>query len=259
MRVAIDGTYFGVLPGLDTERLIRLAVDSGADGLNWPLHEAFGSANAPRVARQLADAGQSAVTLGLTSHTSAVPGLEHEFRDHLVRALDAAQALGTRILDAWPRRPQEVAKNVAQDTLRANLEFALPLLQQANCTLSIEFEPDATLERYAETLDFLVHYAPHVKITADTYHIVRIGDHLPDAACLLGRDHLGVVHLSASHRGEPGSAGDTCDYAGFLCAAVNAGYAGDAVLQYQPKGEALASLKRAIVLTRGLIAGIVKH
>ena len=253
MRVAIDGTYFGVLPGLNTEQLIRRAVDSGAEGLNWPFHEAFGSADPAEVARQLSDAGQSAVTLGLTSHTSAAPGLEQEFRDHLVRALEAAQALDTRLLDAWPRRPQDVSKSLAQDTLRANLEFAVPLLQQANCTLSLEFEPDTTLERYPEALDFLVPFAPHVKITADTYHVVRIDDSLPSAAAALGQ-HLAVIHFSASHRGEPGSAGDTCDYAGFLDAALSAGYAGDLVLQYKPEGEALDSLKRAVAFTRAIIA-----
>ena len=253
MRLAIDGNYFGLGPQLTPDQLIQLAGDCGADGLSWPLHEAFDSADIPAVAAKLADAGLAAVAVALTDHSSATPGQAAVFGDNLARGLEAAHTLGTRVLDAWPRRPAEVTKPEAQATLRASLESAVPLLAQADCVLSLEFEPDTTLERYPEALEFLAPYAPHVQITADTYHIVRIGDDLAQAALTLGKQ-LAVIHISGSHRGESGSEGDICDYASMLRAAINAGYAGDLVLQYQAKGDALESLKRAVGFVRELLS-----
>lgn len=252
MRVAVDGIYFGLLPGLSTEQLLQLSVDSGAEGLNWPFHDKYGAGNPTALAAQIAATGQAVVTLALSSHTSAAPGEEQTFRAHVAAAVEAAGPLGVRVLDAWPRRPEGVSKQDAQDTLRANLEAVVPLLQQSGCLLSLEFEPDHTVERYAEAGAFVAPFAPYVRLTADSYHVVRIGDTLAEAATTLAAS-LGVLHISGSHRGEPGSEGDSCDYGSFVEAAVAAGYQGDLVLQYQAKGDALDSLKRAVALTRGLI------
>lgn len=255
MRIAIDGVYFGLLQGLTTDELIKLSVDCGSEGLNWPFQEKFDWNDPAAVAAKLQDAGQTVVSLGLTSHTGAAPEMQGEFRDHVTRSIEVAHVLGTRILDCWPRRPEGVEKDVAQATLRGNLEALTPALADGNCTLCIEFEPNTTIENYAEAVEFLAPYAPHVMITADSYHIIRIGNDLAAAAAACA-PQLGIIHFSASTRGECGSEGDLCDYDAFLGAALAGGYKGDLLLQYQPEGDALASLRRAMAFTRGVVSRV---
>lgn len=252
MRIAVDGTYFGVLPSLTSEPLIKLAVGCGAEGLNWPFHPNFDQDDPARVRGMLDDAGLSAVSIGLNSHTSAIPGSEQEFRDHVARAAAAAHILGTRVLDCWPRRLPEVTKEAAQDTLRSNIEAILPVLRSEGVTLSLEFEPDHTLERYPEAIAFVASYFPEVSLTADSYHVFRVGDDLAAAGAAVG-PYLAILHVSGSHRGEPGSAGDTCDHAAFIAAAQRAGYRGDVLLQYQAEGDMRESLRRAVSHVRAIL------
>jgi sugar phosphate isomerase/epimerase len=249
MRIAVDGVYFGLAVGRKPDEVLDLALQAGADGLNWPLHPDYGADDPAATAATIAAAGLSVVSLGLTEQTSAVPGSQAQFRDLIARAIDAARVLGAPVLDCWPWRPLDVEKDRAQVVLASNLEAVTSLLAAASCAISIEFEPDTTLERYDEALCFIAPFGPAVRLTADTYHIIRIGDDLVEAAAALG-SRIGVVHFSASHRGEPGSEGDRCDYAAFLSAAIDAGFDGDIVLQYKPPADAAASLKRAVALAR---------
>ncbi len=232
MRVAVDGVYFGTNVGRLPDDVIKLAVDAKADGLNWPLHPDYHS-DPSHFAAKIADADLAVVSLGLMPHISAVPGSERDFRDLVRRALDAAHVFHAPLLDLWTWHPADVDKAAAQAVLASNIEAALPLVAEAGCILSFEFEPDTTIERYDEALTFLAPFGPLVRITADTYHIFRVGDDLVAAGAALG-SRIGIVHLSGSHRGEPCSEGDHCEYASFLRAVVNAGYAGDVVLQYKP-------------------------
>lgn len=252
MRIAVDGTYFGVLPSLTSQPLVELAVACGSEGLNWPFHPSFDMDDPAKVRRMLDDAGLGAVSIGLNSHTSATPGSEAEWRDHVARACEAACTLGTTVLDCWPRRPPEVPKDQAQTTLRANIEAAIPLLRDAGVTLSLEFEPDHTVERYPEAIEFIRSYFPEVGLTADSYHVYRIGDDLAAAGQAVG-PFLAILHVSGSHRGEPGSEGDLCDHAAFIEAACGAGYDGDLLLQYGTKSDAQESLSRAVKFVRGIL------
>jgi sugar phosphate isomerase/epimerase len=265
MRVAVDGVYFGTNVGRLPDDVIKLAVDAKADGLNWPLHPDYHS-NPSRFAQKIADAGLAVVSLGLMPHIAAVPGSENEFRELVKRALDAARTFGAPLLDLWPWYPAGVEKTAAQTTLAANIRAVAPLVADAGCVLSFEFEPDTALERYDEALRFMSAFGPSVRITADTYHIFRVGDDLLEAATALG-PRIGIVHFSGSHRGEPCSEGsggpegspDHCEYEPFLRAAVKAGYAGDVVLQYKPPEsaeETAASLKRAVAFARATIASL---
>jgi len=254
MRVAVDGIYFGLLPGRGPKELVELAREVGADGLNWPFHPDYGADDPAAMATALSEAGLAAVSLGFTQHISAVPGSEAAFREGFARCAEAAGLFGTWVVDCWPNRPKDVAKERAQQVLASNLKAVTPVAEDAGCVVSLEFEPDTTLERFGEAKQFLNTFSPAVRLTADTYHIIRIGDDLAEAGAALG-SRIGIVHFSASHRGEPGSEGDRCDYAAFLRAAVNAGYEGDIVLQYAPPEDTVASLRRAIALTRGVIAG----
>jgi len=253
MLVAVDGIYFGVGAGRGPEDLIALAREVGADGLNWPFHAQYREDDPTGVAASLKDAGLGVVSLGLTYQLSATPGAEAQFREIFARAVAAAQTLGTRVVDCWPCHPKDVSKADAQAVLASNLDAVVPVAQAAGCVVSFEFEPDTTVERFAEAKDFLAPWAPTACLTADTYHIIRIGDDLAEAGAALG-SRMGVVHFSASHRGEPGSEGDKCDYLAFLRAAREAGYEGDIALQYAPPADTPASLTRAVALTRRVIA-----
>jgi sugar phosphate isomerase/epimerase len=271
MRVAVDGVYFGTNVGRLPDDVIKLAAGVGADGLNWPLHPHY-HADPARFAKKIADFGLAVVSLGLMPHISAVPGSEFDFRELVKRALDAAHIFGAPVLDLWTWHPPDVDKAAAQTTLAHNIEAVAPMVADAGCVLSFEFEPDTTLERYDEALTFLAPFGPTVRITADTYHIFRVGDDLLAAAMALG-PRIGIIHFSGSHRGEPCSEGsggpegspDHCEYEPFLRAAVKAGYAGDVVLQYKPpvdaegrpdEEETAASLKRAVAFARTTIASL---
>lgn len=252
MRIAVDGTYFGVLPSLTSEPLIALAVGCGSQGLNWPFHPNFDDNDPAKVRRMLDDAGLGAVSIGLNNHSSAIPGAEAEWREHLAKAAEAANILGTRVLDCWPRRMPEHSKAEAQATLRANIEAVRPILASHNVTLSLEFEPDHTVERYPEAIEFVAPYLPEVSLTADSYHVFRIGDDLATAGTAVGPS-LAILHVSGSHRGEPGSEGDGCDHAAFIAAACAAGYEGDLLLQYGAQGDALESLTRAVQFVQSIV------
>lgn len=251
MRIAIDGVYFGVLSNLDAGGLISLVRACGAEGVNWPYHPEYLSADPKRAATMLADAGIAVVSLGLTEHIAAEPGQESRFRELFRQAAEVASILGTRVVDAWPRRDPAVSKDRAQATLAANLDAIASVAQASGVMLSLEFEPDTTLERYPEALDFVARWAPVAALTADTYHIIRVGDDLLAAGSALGK-HIGVIHLSGSHRGEPGSEGDRCDHRGFVAAACAAGFSGDLVLQYAPPDDVVGSLTRAVALARSV-------
>ncbi len=253
MRVAVDGVYFGILPQLGPDEMIALAREVGAEGLNWPFTPAYGAEDPEPMARKLREAGLAVVSLGMAPHTSAVPGEEEAWREAVRRAVAAAGVFGTTVIDCWPRRMPDVEKAEAQRVLAANLAAVAPAAQSAGCVLSFEFEPDHTVERFAEAMQFTAPFGPAVRLTADSYHIIRIGDDLAEAGAALGT-RSGVLHFSGSHRGEPGSEGDRCDYAAFLRAAVLAGYRGDIVLQYAAKGSAADSLRRSVALTRRVMA-----
>jgi sugar phosphate isomerase/epimerase len=254
MRVAVDGVYFG--GGRTAEEFVKLAADSGAQGVNWPLKAGYADPADPgsweRCAGLLRDAGLAVVSLAAFSQNSALAGEEEAFRSEIAQGAQAANVLGCKVIDCWPRMAQGATKPDSQRVLTANIEAVAGLLAQAGLVVSFEFEPDTTIERYAEALDFLRPLPAVARLTADTYHINRAGDDLvASAKAMAGR--FGILHISGSHRGEPGSEGDTCDHEGFVRAARAAGYAGDLVLQYAPPPDAPDSLKRAVALCRGIV------
>ena len=249
MRVAVDGVYFG--GGRTAEEFVALAAESGADAVNWPLKPGYADPGDPasweRCAAMLGEAALDVVTLAAFSQNSALAGEEAAFRAEIAQAVKAAEVLDCGLIDCWPRMGEGATKPDSQQILAANIEAVADLLAASGVVISFEFEPDTTIERYAEALDFLSPLPAVARLTADTYHINRAGDDLvASAKAMAGR--FGVLHISGSHRGEPGSEGDTCDHEGFVRAAREVGYAGDLVLQYAPPPDALDSLKRAVAL-----------
>ncbi|MBM3499537.1 MAG: sugar phosphate isomerase/epimerase [Armatimonadetes bacterium] len=254
MKVAIDGVYFG--GGRTAEEFVALAAESGGQAVNWPLKAGYADPGDPAswdaCAAMLGSAGLAVSSLAAFSQNSALAGQEEAFRAEIAQGVEAAKALGCKVIDCWPRMEAGASKPDSQRVLASNIEAVAGLLEASGMVISFEFEPDTTIERYAESLEFLVPLPAVARLTADTYHINRAGDDLVTAAgAMAGR--FGILHISGSHRGEPGSEGDTCDHEGFVGAARAAGYAGDLVLQYAPPPDVGESLKRAVALCRGIV------
>ncbi len=256
MKVAVDGIYFGRGKGLSAEDFVQLVVQSGAEAVNWPLAEGYADAADPdsweKCAALLRDEGLTVSSIGATSQNSALAGEEAAFRTEIERGVQAAQVLGTQVIDCWPRMAEGATKADSQAVLAGNIQAVAEMVEQADLVLSFEPEPGVTIERYEETLVFLEPLPVVARITADTYHIQRAGDDLVAAAKAMG-PRLGVLHISGSHRGEPGSEGDECDHEGFVRAAREVGYEGDLVLQYSPPADTAESLKRAVGFCRGIV------
>jgi sugar phosphate isomerase/epimerase len=256
MRVAIDGIYFGRLRNLSPEAFAELAASAGANGVNWPFAEGYAEPGDPaswqRSAKLLAGGGLAVVSMAAATQNSAIAGEEAGFRGEVAAIARAAPLLGSTLIDCWPRMAEEATKPDSQGILASNIAAVASVLEEAGLVISFEFEPGTAIERYAESLQVLESLPPCARLTADTYHINRAGDDLVAAARAMG-DRLGIIHISGSHRGEPGSEGDTCDHEGFVRAAREAGYAGDLVLQYAPPEDAAESLKRAVDLCWGIV------
>lgn len=255
MRVAVDGIYFGCGPKRPWKDLIALCREVGADGVNWPFHSDYlnpqDAAATGEVLAALEGAKLPVLSLGITKQLSATPGSEQEFRECIAEAAEIAPRLGCRVLDCWPFKPKDVSKEKAQEVLAENMRAVAPIVEKAGCVISLEFEPDTTIERFQEAYDFVSQFSPAVQLTADTYHIVRIGDNLADCANTIA-ERVGIAHLSGSHRGEPGSEGDKCDHGVFVKGLRAKGYSEDYVLQYAPPEDTAASLARAVSFARGL-------
>ena len=254
MRIAIDGVYFG--GGRTAEEFVELAAATGADGVNWPLKQGWADPNTPSswdtCSEMLGSNGLGVVSLAADSQNSCLIGEEEAFRAEVAQGIEAATVLSCDIIDCWPRMSEGATKSESQAVLASNLRAVAGALEEAGKVISFEFEPDVTIERYAESLEFLADLPACARLTADTYHIQRAGDSLVEAAtALAGR--FGPLHISGSHRGEPGSEGDECDHEAFVRAAREAGYMGDLVIQYAPPEDTLDSLKRAVALCRGIV------
>jgi len=256
MRVAVDGIYFGRLTGMAGGEFAALAAAAGADGVNWPFAEGYAEPGNPTSweasAAALRKRGLAVVSMAAATQNSAVAGEEEGFRAEIAAIAQAAPLLGSRLIDCWPRMAEGATKPDSQRVLASNIEAVAPVLERAGLVIAFEFEPGTAVERYAEALEAFGPLPSLARLTADTYHINRAGDGLVAAAKAMG-NRLGIIHISGSHRGEPGSAGDTCDHEGFVRAAREAGYTGDLVLQYAPPEDLADSLKRAVELCRGIV------
>lgn len=251
MQIGLDLVYWqSVAPRAE---LLALAAASGCDAVNLALTPGFCDPNqeaeVEATRERVTALGLAVPSLTVPRHVACLPGAEAEFREIFAACAALAPRFGAHVLAVWPYRPEGVPPEAAKEKLAENLRAVLPLAEAAGCVIALEFEPGVTIERYAEAAAFVDGLGPRVQLTADTYHIHRAGDDLYEAARRLG-PRLADLHLSGSHRGEPGSPGDACDYVGFLRGAREAGYGGALILQYRVPPDPAESLKRAVAATR---------
>jgi D-psicose/D-tagatose/L-ribulose 3-epimerase len=86
-------------------------------------------------------------------------------------------------------------------------------------------------------------------LTCDTYHLNNYKADPYRSVITMG-ELLGDVHISGSHRGEPGSEGDKIDYKLFMKGLFDIGYNGPLTMQYHLKDT--ESIARACAFTRRL-------
>jgi len=255
MQVGLDLVYWqSVAPRAE---LLALAAASGCDAVNLALTPGFcdptQEAEVEATRARVMALGLAVPSLTVPRHVACVPGAEAEFRACFALCASLAPRFDAHVLAVWPHRPEGVSPEVAKAKLAENMQAVLPLAEAAGCVIALEFEPGVTIERYAEAAVFVDGIDPRVQLTADTYHIHRAGDDLYEATRTLG-PRLADLHLSGSHRGEPGSPGDECDYVGFLRGAREAGYDGALILQYRIPPDPAESLQRAVAVTRRALA-----
>lgn len=235
--------YIGTQGKFPVTQIIQMVGAGGFETLNLYINPGFVSGEDEQLAEvetALAKHKVATPTIHFGIFTLTTPGQEGEVRKHLQTVLKVAKRLGSRYLGIWPNLPgvhpktPVVAKEDAQKALAANLREIIPQAEAAGLTVTLEFEKQHTLDNYREGLAFLKEYAPKARLTCDTYHLNNDRAE-PYAAIRAMAADLGDVHLSGSHRGEPGTAGDTIDYDALFRGLREIQFSGPLLLQYRLK------------------------
>ena len=235
--------YSGTQGKFPVTQIIEMVGAGGFEALNLYINPGFVSgedAQLAEVEAALAKHKVATPTIHFGIFTLTTPGLEGEVRKHLQTVLKVARRLGAQYLGIWPNLPGAhpktpvVEKSTAQKTLAANLREILPQAEAAGLQVTLEFEKQHTLDNYREGIAFLNEYAPKARLTCDTYHLNNDKAE-PYQAIKEMAPYLGDVHLSGSHRGEPGTVGDTIDYAALFRGLQEIRFAGPLLLQYHLK------------------------
>jgi sugar phosphate isomerase/epimerase len=146
--------------------------------------------------------------------------------------------------------PAHVRQEVQLRALANNLTIICELAARQGLPVSVEFETKGALTDYRTAMQFAVDFDLPIHFTADTYHMFTAGSDFREAVAALGK-RIGEVHLSGSHRGEPGSAGDECDYGSLTQALREISYDGPVMLQYSVRD--LDGIERACRFARNLV------
>lgn len=254
MLVTYD-PYSGTMGRFSRAEIIQMVADAGYDGLNLPVREPFmqpeNEADVAETVQMLKDHGLAVNTIAFGKHECTTPGKQADMQQWLRVVLDVAEKLDAPVISIWPNLPKDVPLGLARSTLAENMEAMAPVAEESGRVIGLEFEKECTLDNYREGIEFVRDVDSRVKLTADTYHLNNDRADMYAAALAMG-DMISDVHISGSHRGEPGSKGDSTDYAAFMKGLKEIGYTGDLVLQY--KLEDVESMRRACDFTKALRA-----
>lgn len=247
--------YSGTMKHFDTKGIIEEVAKCGYDAINLPMRKDFvdadNEAQLSSLEGMLKAAGLKTPSIGVAPHVWTTPGREEETQKSVETAIKMAKRYNSRLLTMWPNLPKEVAKDNAVKTLSKNMKAAVPTAAAAGYPIAFEFEKDCTIDNYREALDFINATDKRIRIVADTYHISNDKAD-PYKAAIAMKGLIGEVHISASHRGEPGDGADQFDYKAFVRGLKEIGFDGPVMLQY--KLEDPASIKRACDFTKKLFA-----
>lgn len=254
MLVCYD-PYVGTINRFSSSEIIEMVAKAGYEGINLPVHEPFvhGKDETPllEVEKLLAKYHLAVPSVGFGNHIVTTPSLRDEALEHFEIVLNIAKRMNAEIIAIWPNQPQGVFVEDALETLSANLREMLPKASEANIALALEFEKGCPIDNYREGIQFIKSTDNRIRLTCDTYHLNNDRAD-PYRSVLTMGELLGDVHVSGSHRGEPGSEGDEFDYESFIKALDEIGYKGPLTAQYHLKDT--DSIARACAFVKKLIS-----
>ncbi len=250
--------YSGTRGRFKAPELVDLVADAGYDAINLIATEDFlppGDEDLLRRTEERLEArGLSVPTFYFTRDDLVLlPGGQEQVRQWTPRALELAQRFNAPNIGVGTWAIPEGATRCEQLTaLSDTLAFLAEEAAGVGRVVSVEFETKGALTDCYSARKFILDLDPRLRLTVDTYHMFTAGtDFQAGLTALEGL--VGEVHLSGSDRGEPGAAGDECDYAGLMRGLREIGYDGPLVLQYAVQD--LESLGRASRFARDLVSG----
>lgn len=241
--------YSGTLGRFQRAEIFDLVADAGYEGINIPVNSAFlGELTNSEIedAVNLAEKHNLvAPTIGFGNHILTTPSSKDEALQHFEIVLNVAQKLDAEYIGIWVNPSQDVSRQDSLDALADNLGKMIPVCEENDIKIALEFEKGCPLDNYREGVEFISETGLSVYLTCDTYHLNNDGAD-PYAAALAMKTCLGDVHMSGSDRGEPG--GGIFDFETFAKGLKEIRFSGPLVIQY--KMEDVASIKRSCDFTK---------
>jgi D-psicose/D-tagatose/L-ribulose 3-epimerase len=174
--------------------------------------------------------------------------MRKETMEHFAIVLNIARRFKAGIIGIWPNMPQDASVEAARETLSANLLEMLPQTEEAGIVIALEFEKGCPLDNYREGIEFINSTDTRIRLTCDTYHLFNDKADPYQSVVTMGK-LLGDVHISGSHRGEPGT--DEFDFKAFMKGLREINYDGPLTLQYHLKD--VESVARSCEFTKRLL------
>ncbi len=241
--------YAGTLGRFTRAEIFALVAEAGYEGINIPVNSGFlGKLSTDEIedAMNLADKHRlSAPTIGFGNHILTTPSRKAEALQHFETVLEVARRFDADIIGVWVNPPQNASQEEALQTLADNLSHMVAPCEEHDIKIALEFEKGCPLDNYRDGVTFVEDTGLPVYLTCDTYHLFNDGAD-PDTAARAMKTCLGDVHMSGSHRGEPG--GGVFDFETFGRGLKEIGFAGPLVVQY--KMEDVASIARSCKFTK---------
>lgn len=245
--------YVGTLGRFTRTEIIKMVAEAGYEGMNLPVSESLidgtDESQIDETAELLAKYNLKVPSVGFGNHIVTTPALREETRQHFRIVLNIAKRMKSPIIAIWPNQPRGVYVEDTLETLTANLREMLPEASEAGIVLALEFEKGCPLDNYIQAITYINETDNRVRLTCDTHHLNNYKADPYRSVIAMG-ELLGDVHISGSHRGEPGSEGDEFDYESFMKGLAESGYDGPITMQYHLKD--VASIARACAFTRKL-------
>ena len=251
MLVCYD-PYVGTLGRFSRAEIIELVAKAGYEGINLPVREPFidgkDEFQIEDTEKLLVKHNLVAPSVGFGNHIVTTPTMRKEAMEHFAVVLNIARRFKAGIIGIWPNMPQDSSVEAARETLAANLLEMLPQTEEAGIVIALEFEKGCPLDNYREGIEFINSTNMHIRLTCDTYHLFNDKADPYQSVLAMGK-LLGDVHISGSHRGEPGT--DEFDFEVFMKGLREINYDGPLTLQYHLKD--VESMARSCEFTKRLL------
>jgi len=251
MLVCYD-PYVGTLGRFSRAEIIELVAKAGYDGINLPIREPFidgkDESQIEDTEKLLAKHQLVAPSVGFGNHIVTTPTMRKETMEHFAIVLNIAKRFKAEIIGIWPNMPKDASVEAARKTLAANLSEMLPQTEEAGIAIALEFEKGCPLDNYREGIEFINSTDTRLRLTCDTYHLFNDKADPYQSVLAMGK-LLGDVHISGSHRGEPGT--DEFDFKAFMKGLREINYNGLLTLQYHLKD--VESMARSCEFTKRLL------